>query len=114
MLAMDNILADNDFILDAFNPASIAMDISARLRERRLELKLTQQGLAGKSGVSLGTLKRFESEHEISLKHLLMIAVVLDATEEFNSLFTKRQYGSIDEALNVISSKKRKRGSSNV
>lgn len=111
---MDNILADKDFLLDDFNPASIARDISIRLRERRLELNLTQQSLAGKSGVSLGTLKRFESDHEISLKHLLMIAVVLDATEEFGLLFTKRQYQTIDDAIKVISSKKRKRGSSNV
>ncbi len=111
---MDNILADKDFLLDALNPSSIAKDISIKLRERRLELKLTQQALSNKSGVSLGTLKRFESDHEISLKHLLMIAVVLDATEEFGSLFTKRQYETIDDALNVISSKKRKRGRSNV
>ena len=46
-----------------------------------------------------GSLKRFEDLHEISLKHLLMLAVVLDATEEFDSLFSKRQHESMDEAL---------------
>ena len=107
---MSNIIADDDFILDAFNPAAIAREIAARLRDRRLELNLTQQGLADKAGVSLGSLKRFENSHEISLKHLLAIAVVLDATEEFENLFTKRQYQSIEDALNVAAPNKRKRG----
>lgn len=109
---MINILADNDFILDAFNPASIAGGISERMRERRLEMNLTQQNLAKKSGVSLGTLKRFERNHEISLKHMLMLAVVLDATEEFALLFSRRQFENIDQALKA-SSKKRQRGKHN-
>ncbi|MEI6050246.1 MAG: helix-turn-helix transcriptional regulator [Bacteroidota bacterium] len=109
---MINILADNDFILDVFNPAAIASGISGRMRERRLEMNLTQQNLAKKSGVSLGTLKRFERNHEISLKHLLMLAVVLDATEEFALLFSRRQFENIDQALE-FSTKKRQRGKNN-
>lgn len=107
-------IADNEFILDAFNPASILKGIALRLRERRLELNLTQKGLANKSGVSLGTLKRFENTHEISLKHLIMIALVLDASGEFEQLFTKRQFESLDEVLKTTKEKKRKRGSRNV
>lgn len=107
---MTNILADKDFILDDFNPVAIARGIANRMRERRLELNLTQTGLAEKAGVSLGSLKRFENTGEISLKHLLMIAVVLDATEEFGMLFSKPQYQSIDEALKLTATKKRKRG----
>lgn len=110
---MYNMIADNDFILDAFNPAAIVKDIAARMRDRRLELNLTQIGLASKSGVSLGTLKRFENCNEISLKHLLMIAVVLDATEEFALLFSKRQYESIEEVLKTSTKKKRERGKRN-
>lgn len=107
-------IADNEFIFDAFNPASILKGIALRLRERRLELNLTQKGLANKSGVSLGTLKRFENTHEISLKHLIMIALVLDASGEFEQLFTKRQFESLDEVLKTTKEKKRKRGSRNV
>jgi transcriptional regulator with XRE-family HTH domain len=107
---MSNILADNDFILDDFNPVAIAKGIGNRLRERRLELNLSQKGLAEKAGVSLGSLKRFENTGDISLKHLLMIAVALDATEEFKALFSRPQYQSIDEALQLTSQKKRKRG----
>ncbi len=110
---MSKIIADNDFILDDFNPAAIAKGIAVRMRERRLELNLTQQGLAVKAGVSLGSLKRFENSYEISLKHLLMLSVVLDATEEFSALFSKRQYQSIEEALKMTTSIKRKRGKRN-
>jgi transcriptional regulator with XRE-family HTH domain len=109
---MINILADNDFILDAFNPASIVRGIAERMRERRLEMNLTQQNLAKRSGVSLGSLKRFERNHEISLSHLLMLAVALDATEEFALLFSRRQFENIDQALKT-SSKKRLRGKHN-
>ena len=111
---MSKILADNNYCLDAFNPAAIARNLATRVRERRLELNLTQKSLAEKAGVSLGSLKRFENCYEISLKHLLMIAVVLDATEEFEHLFTKQQYQSIDEVLNLSSMKSRKRGSRHV
>ncbi|MBU1012520.1 MAG: helix-turn-helix transcriptional regulator [Bacteroidetes bacterium] len=106
-------IADNNFTLDTFNPVSIVKGIVVRMRARRLELNLTQKGLASKAGVSLGTLKRFENSHEISLKHLLMIAVVMDATEEFALLFTKRQYESIEEVLKLSNVKKRERGRRN-
>lgn len=106
-------IADNDFVLDAFNPASILKGIATRMRDRRLELNLTQKGLASKAGISLGTLKRFENNHEISLKHLSMIAVVMDATAEFELLFSKRQYQSIEEVLKSSTVKKRERGKLN-
>lgn len=110
---MDKIIADNDFIPDAINPVAIAAGIAARLRQRRLELTLTRKALSEKSGVSQGSLKRFEDSHEISLKHLLMLAVVLNSTEEFETLFSRRQFSSIDEALKAVSSKSRKRGRRN-
>lgn len=107
-------IADNEFMLDAFNPASILKGIALRTRDRRLEQNLTQKGLATKAGVSLGTLKRFENNHEISLKHLIKIALVLDATEEFEQLFSRRQFVSIEEVLKITNVKKRERGSRNV
>ncbi len=109
---MTNILSASDFVLDVYNPAEIARGIAERLRKRRLEMNLTQNTLAKRAGVSLGSLKRFESTHEISLKHLLLIAVVLDATEEFGNLFLRRQFESIDQALESYSVE-RKRGKKN-
>ncbi len=111
---MTNILTDTNINLGAENPYELANKMAMRLRERRLEKNLSQQLLARKSGVSLGTLKRFESLHEISLKHLLMLAVVLEATEEFHALFARKQYQSIEEVLKSKVVKMRQRGKSDV
>ena len=46
-----------------------------RLRKRK---KITQKQLAARSGVSLGSLKRFEQSGEISLQSLTKIAIALD------------------------------------
>lgn len=62
-------------------------DITAAAKARRLSLNLTQTGLAQRSGVSLGTLKKFERTGKISLHSLLNIAMALGATQEFDSLF---------------------------
>ncbi|MBE0647608.1 MAG: helix-turn-helix transcriptional regulator [Bacteroidales bacterium] len=97
-------------MLDALNPYAIAREIASRMKQRRIELRLTQQELARMSGVSLGSLKRFELSCEISLKHLLMLAVVLNATNEFTALFGKQQFTSLDEVLKATGSTKRKRG----
>lgn len=58
--------------------------------------------LADKSGVSLGSLKRFERTGEISLSSLLKIALVLDSLKEFERLFDKPEYTSIEEILFLI------------
>ena len=106
---MTNILSNNEFLLDEFNPNSIAEKVANRFKQRRLELNLTQNELASKSGVSYGSLKRFETLYEISLKNLLMLSVVLNATEEFKLLFSRQQYNSIDEIVKIAENKNRKR-----
>ena len=106
---MDNIIADNDFVLDDFNPASVSKKIAGRMRQRRLLLNLSQEQLSEMSGVSLGSLKRFENKYQISLKHLLQLAMVLDAMNEFHSLFSENRFASIDDVLKSKKAKKRKR-----
>lgn len=49
-------------------PKDIRMEIAERFREVRLDQNITQEALAKRTGVSLGSLRRFESEGEISLK----------------------------------------------
>ena len=103
-------LDDKRVILNDFNPQFIAQKIAKRLKNRRLKLNLTQGALAKRSGVSLGSLKRFENQSEISLKSLLFLALVLEATEEFHELFTSSDYDSIDDVLEEKQVKYRKRG----
>lgn len=107
---MDNMLSDKTDFLDFYSPTALAVLISQKLRARRLENNLSQEALSMRSGVSLGTLKRFESKAEISLKHLLMLAVVLNAGEEFTALFPAASYTSIDDLLKQQQQNPRKRG----
>ena len=65
----------------------IMQDIATRAREIRLSQNLTQAGLSLRSGVSLGSLKRFEKTGEISLKSLIDIANALGCLSDFEQLF---------------------------
>jgi transcriptional regulator with XRE-family HTH domain len=93
----DNILAFN-LLLDN-NPQKIISSMAGRVKRNRLELNLTQQAMAKKAGMSFPSYRRFEATGEIAFKSLVKIAVVLNATEEFGNLFTKRQYRNIDEVI---------------
>lgn len=80
-------------------PGEIAKDVAVREKKRRKERGLTQVQLSSRSGVSLASLKRFEQTGEISFVSLLKIAAVLDETDSFEQLFTKREYHSIQEVI---------------
>ena len=70
------------------------------VKKRRKELKLTQEEFSKKSGVSFGSIKRFENTGEISLFSLIKIAIVLECEDEFLNLFQQKQYNSIEEIIN--------------
>lgn len=53
-------------------------DIAQKIVRLRKRKKITQKQLAVRSGVSLGSLKRFEQSGEISLQSLTKIAIALD------------------------------------
>ncbi|MCL2790804.1 MAG: helix-turn-helix transcriptional regulator [Desulfobulbus sp.] len=65
------------------------MDIAAKTRQRRLALNISQQELADRSGISLGSVKRFETSGLISLASLLEIALVLGSLHDFEAIFSK-------------------------
>ena len=73
------------------SPQEVMQDIALRAKAKRLEQNLTQQGLSVRSGVSLGTIKRFERFGEISLKSLIDIALALGCMEDFEELFKVNQ-----------------------
>jgi transcriptional regulator with XRE-family HTH domain len=81
------------------DPADIAIGVADRVRTRRLEADMTQQGLARRAGLPLSTYRRFESTGEISLRGLVLVAVALGTTADFATLFEQPRYASIDEIL---------------
>lgn len=88
-------------------PADIRQDMAAKAKECRLGLNISQKELAERSGVSLGSVKRFESSGQVSLSSLLEIALVLGRLGDFEALFASR-----DQPASLFGSepKKRKRG----
>lgn len=81
------------------NQDQICTELAQRLRARRKELGLTQQQLADKSGVSLGSLKRFEHLHEISLSSFVKLAISLNCESDLDTVLARRAYRSIDEVI---------------
>ena len=98
---MANIIAMNISLLKQKTSPEIAEILAENVRKRRKERKLTQADLAKRSGVSLGSVKRFESSGEISLKFLLNIAIVLECEDDFLELFTRRHYKTIEDLINA-------------
>lgn len=96
-------------------PSKAQRIITENVRERRLQLDLTQEGLAQRSGVPLPTLRRFEQQGLISLESFLKLLMVLGNLEEVVKATTIKQepFSSIDEVLSTDTTPKRKRGSRN-
>lgn len=82
------------------------------MRARRLDMELTQEGLAERSGVKLRTLRKFEQKGLVSLESFLKLAMTLgclgnlvNATEP-----SKTQFTSIDDVLKDNKIKTPKKG----
>jgi len=94
-------------------PDSILKDIASRVKQRRLELNLTQKAFAKRAGVGYDAYRKFENTGDITLRNLLLCAIALDDVDGFAELFTRKSYQSIDDLLNIKETKERKRGSRN-
>jgi transcriptional regulator with XRE-family HTH domain len=90
-------------------PSEVQQDIAGRFKDRRLALNLTQRDLAARSGVSWGSLKRFEREGLISLESLLKIALVLGCLGDFDKLMVDTQDIPAGRTLDNILAKRAER-----
>lgn len=70
---------------------SVLSALVERVRARRKEQGLSQKQLAARSGVSYASVRRFETEGEISLSSLIRIAQVLDCMQDFDALFRTKK-----------------------
>jgi len=82
-------------------PFSVLDRLKTSYKQKRLEFDLTQEGLATKSMVSLGSLKRFESTGKISLESLLNLSLVLECLGDFDDIASPNvdTINSIDDLL---------------
>lgn len=68
-------------------PKEISEALAQRHKLLRKKLHLTQEEIAERSGVSLGSLKRFENTGKISLEALLKLAHLMGRLKDFESIF---------------------------
>ena len=75
--------------------------IAERIVQLRKRKKITQKEIARRSGVSLGSVKRFEQSGEISLQSLTKIAIALGVDGELDTLFSEVPFASIEEVMHA-------------
>lgn len=83
------------------------------VRERRLQMDLTQEGLAERSGVPLSTLRKFEQTGMVSLESFLKILSIVGGLEEMIKSLKPNTpaFQSIDEVVKSDKNTVKKRGS---
>lgn len=74
--------------------------LAQRVRRIRKRRSISQEELSRISGVSYGSIKRFETSGKISLLSLTKIAIALDCADEIRQLFSEILYKSIEEVIN--------------
>ena len=70
-------------------PEELDQKLAQRVRKIRKRRSITQEKLASISGVSYGSIKRFETTGQISLLSLTKIAIALDLADELRNIFTQ-------------------------
>lgn len=98
-----------DIILDfkLSTPREICTELGQRLKKQRLSQNIKQEELAGRAGVSVGTVKNLEGKGQSSLSSLVRIVVALDLVQELGSLFELKVQTIADlERLEKFRSKK--------
>ena len=76
------------------------LNLAKRVRNIRKRRSISQEKLASMSGVSYGSVKRFESTGRISLLSLTKIAMALDIADELRNIFSQVPYRDIKEVIN--------------
>lgn len=75
----------NKYSIDKL-PRDVRIDIAHKHKKLRKQRGLSQIELAERSGVSLGSLKRFETKGQVSLESLLKLVFVLGRLSDFESV----------------------------
>jgi transcriptional regulator with XRE-family HTH domain len=70
-------------------PFDVLKDLAEKHKVLRKAIGLTQSEMAKRSGVSLGSLKRFELSGQISLESMLKLAQVINRIGDFELVFNE-------------------------
>jgi transcriptional regulator with XRE-family HTH domain len=79
-------------------PFDVLKELAAKHKVLRKQLKFTQNELAERSGVSLGSIKRFELTGQISLESLLKSVQILNRMSDFELILNSDEnFKNIDK-----------------
>lgn len=92
-------------------PRQITELMGKKIQKLRVHKNWTQRTLAERSGVPLGTLRRFEQSGDISLNSLMMLVGALGMLDEFLRILEPPPARSIRELEKMERVNARKRGS---
>ena len=87
-------------------PADWMLEMAKRHKMLRKQAGFTQSELARRSGVSLGSLKRFETSGQISMQSLFLLIDVLGRLDDFDTIL--KPIENMKEIERLFSDKKRK------
>ena len=84
------------------SPSELIDTLKTKFGQRRKALSYAQPELSFRLGVSLGSLKRFESSRHISLESLLKLDFVLECLGDFDGVCKNKEVmpDSIEEIAN--------------
>jgi transcriptional regulator with XRE-family HTH domain len=99
-------------MISLITPSKAQKKLAENVRLRRLQMELTQEGLATRSGVPLPTLRKFEQKGSISLESFLKLQMVLGGLEDILKATQIKDalFSSIDDVLEADSTPTRQRG----
>ncbi len=89
------------------NPTDVLEELASKCRALRKKRGFSQLELSKRSGVSLGSLKRFERTGKISLESLLLISNIFNCLEDFDAIF--KQDDHLEKIEKLFSDKTRRK-----
>jgi len=99
-------------MISLLTPTQAQESLANNVRDRRLAMGLTQAGLAARSGVPIGTLRKFERTGAASVETLLKLLAIVGGLEDIvaASAVQPAAFASIDDVLEAGKPDRRKHG----
>ena len=98
-------MIDLDHYFDT--PKDICLETARKAVLRRKALHISQKELAGMTGVSFASIRRFETTGQISFESLVKIAISIDMKEDVKNLFNERKvYRTIQDVIDEANQKR--------
>ena len=98
-------MIDLDHYFDT--PKDICLETARKAVLRRKALYISQKELAGMTGVSFASIRRFETIGQISFESLVKIAISIDMKEDVKNLFNERKvYRTIQDVIDEANQKR--------